>query len=246
MRTSTNTIMATAAFATAALARTDLVGCTTTDMSSPAGASVAWYVPGTGELCDPLDCGGGRAPPKTTVPGCPLYSGTETYSPSYLAGYQASATSAPSTTAAASTGAESNESSSDDEASSTSSFDWSALETDTAESTWDLYTTLASVTGPIPASSTPANSEVSSSAAEVTESPSVAATESSTLVAQTTAAGTASNGTISGGRPGNNGTVSNTTGSATPSVPVSEGGAAGTAKAWAGLVLGLAALVIAL
>lgn len=67
------------------LARTDLTGCTSTSISSPAGASIAWYVPETGEVCDFLDCGGGRAPPKTTVPGCPLYSGTASYSPSYLA-----------------------------------------------------------------------------------------------------------------------------------------------------------------
>lgn len=67
------------------LARTDLTGCTSTSVSSPAGASIAWYVPETGEVCDLLDCGGGRAPPKTTVPGCPLYSGTASYSPSYLA-----------------------------------------------------------------------------------------------------------------------------------------------------------------
>lgn len=67
------------------LARTDLTGCTSTSASSPAGASIAWYVPETGEVCDLLDCGGGRAPPKTTVPGCPLYSGTASYSPLYLA-----------------------------------------------------------------------------------------------------------------------------------------------------------------
>ncbi|KAG9513970.1 hypothetical protein KCU93_g9906, partial [Aureobasidium melanogenum] len=73
-------------------ARTDLTGCTRTDVSSPAGASYAWIVPDTGELCDFLDCGGGRAPPKTTVPGCLLYVGTETYKPSFLAGFSASVT----------------------------------------------------------------------------------------------------------------------------------------------------------
>lgn len=73
-------------------ARTDLTGCTRTDVSSPAGASYAWIVPETGELCDPLDCGGDRAPPKTTVPGCALYVGTETYKPSFLAGFSASMT----------------------------------------------------------------------------------------------------------------------------------------------------------
>ncbi|KAL2027791.1 hypothetical protein VTO58DRAFT_110479 [Aureobasidium pullulans] len=80
-------------------AKTDLDGCTRTDISSPAGASYAWIVPGTGELCDPLDCGGGRAPPKTTVPGCAAYVGTETYSPSYLAGFTAPATAAASASA---------------------------------------------------------------------------------------------------------------------------------------------------
>jgi hypothetical protein len=67
------------------------------------------YVPGTGELCDFLDCGGGTAPPKTTVPGCLLYSGTATYSPSYLAGYgpngQSPATSSSAAASTASTGA---------------------------------------------------------------------------------------------------------------------------------------------
>jgi len=37
---------------------------------------VQYYDPNTGELCNYLDCGGGRAPPKTDVPGCPLYKGT--------------------------------------------------------------------------------------------------------------------------------------------------------------------------
>ncbi|KAK5662227.1 hypothetical protein OQA88_8132 [Cercophora sp. LCS_1] len=47
---------------------------------------VRYYDPETGELCGGLDCGGGRAPPKTDVPGCPLYSGTSTRatSASYL------------------------------------------------------------------------------------------------------------------------------------------------------------------
>ncbi|KAL3954936.1 hypothetical protein ACCO45_010499 [Purpureocillium lilacinum] len=34
--------------------------------------------PQHGEICDPLDCGGGRAPPKKDVPGCAAYTGTET------------------------------------------------------------------------------------------------------------------------------------------------------------------------
>ncbi|KIE03759.1 hypothetical protein MAJ_00290, partial [Metarhizium majus ARSEF 297] len=75
--------------ASLAFARTDLVGCTYFDTVSayPGGQSFAtriWYVPGSGELCEFLDCGGGRAPPKTTVPGCAAYEGTETYSPSFI------------------------------------------------------------------------------------------------------------------------------------------------------------------
>lgn len=243
MRSSTNTILAAATFATLALARTDLEGCTRTDVSSPAGASYAWYVPGTGEICEFLDCGGGRAPPKTTVPGCAAYVGTETYSPSYLAGYQASATAAPTTTA-------------DAEESTSSSFDWSALETDTAISSWDMYTTSVSGDGLVTDLPSPSEAEPTSSITSIVDSSPVTTItdassdlpESSTLVAQTTAAGNApNNGTVSTGRPANNGTVSN--GTASPTVPVSDSGAAGSAQAWigsAGLMMGLAGLVAVL
>lgn len=95
-----------------ALARTDLTGCTYYDsVVAPSHqapyATRIWYVPDTGELCDFLDCGGGRAPPKTTVPGCPLYDGTATYSPSFIdpktlgrAGAPATATTTTTTAAA--------------------------------------------------------------------------------------------------------------------------------------------------
>lgn len=78
-----------ALFGTAALAKTDLAGCTYIDGvftpdHGPAWATRTWYVPDTGEICAFLDCGGGRAPPKTTVPGCGSYEGTETYSPLFL------------------------------------------------------------------------------------------------------------------------------------------------------------------
>ncbi|GAB0137635.1 hypothetical protein EsDP_00005892 [Epichloe bromicola] len=70
-------------------ARTNLQGCTYYDSvikpsQQAAYATRLWYVPDSGEVCKLLDCGGGRAPPKTTVPGCPLYEGTETYSPSFI------------------------------------------------------------------------------------------------------------------------------------------------------------------
>ncbi|KAK3303174.1 uncharacterized protein B0T15DRAFT_265593 [Chaetomium strumarium] len=75
--------------AATATAKTDLGGCTSTKLSLPT-PGVIWYDPETGEICEILDCGGGRAPPKTTVPGCPLYKGTETVTPSFWAGFTAS------------------------------------------------------------------------------------------------------------------------------------------------------------
>ncbi|GKT44889.1 uncharacterized protein ColSpa_05070 [Colletotrichum spaethianum] len=83
-------IASVAVLATAVLAKTDLAGCVSSDtivtptQGGTPYATRVWYVPDTGEICAALDCGGGRAPPKTTVPGCGSYEGTETYSPSFL------------------------------------------------------------------------------------------------------------------------------------------------------------------
>ena len=109
-------LLTSASLASLALAKTDLEGCTSSTVIKYGGASVLYYVPGTGEICDFLDCGGGRAPPKTTVPGCAAYEGTATYSPSYLPGYggMAANTGMSSAAAASSTAAsESSESSVD-------------------------------------------------------------------------------------------------------------------------------------
>jgi hypothetical protein len=81
-----------ALLATTALAKTDLGGCTyITSVVTVSGRpdigtyqTRVWYDPDTREICELLDCGGGRAPPKTDVPGCGLYEGTETYSPRFL------------------------------------------------------------------------------------------------------------------------------------------------------------------
>ncbi|EAQ84768.1 hypothetical protein CHGG_08782 [Chaetomium globosum CBS 148.51] len=73
-------------------ARTDYAGCVSTEL--PAAHTTIWYVPGTGELCEPVDCGGGRAPPKT-VPGCPAYKGTETVTPKFWDGFEGAAKATP-------------------------------------------------------------------------------------------------------------------------------------------------------
>ena len=75
----------------AAVAKTDLDGCTTIEgtytptWSGPdPWRTRFYYAPDTFEECSFLDCGGGRAPPKKTVPGCGEYTGTATYSPMYI------------------------------------------------------------------------------------------------------------------------------------------------------------------
>lgn len=82
-----STYLATLALAALVSAKTNLEGCTSSETIKYGGASLVYYVPDTGEICSFLDCGGGRAPPKTTVPGCPQYAGTATYTPEFLSGY---------------------------------------------------------------------------------------------------------------------------------------------------------------
>ncbi|EAW12171.1 putative cell surface protein [Aspergillus clavatus NRRL 1] len=88
--------------ATSAYARTDLAGCVSSQTRNQWNeASMIWYVPETGEICDIPDCGGGRAPPKHDNPACPgQYTGTATYEPSYLPGYGPGAVASTSTLAA--------------------------------------------------------------------------------------------------------------------------------------------------
>ncbi|KAF2457210.1 hypothetical protein BDY21DRAFT_345216 [Lineolata rhizophorae] len=71
-----------------ALAKTDIAGCVSSStVNAFAEPSLIWFLPDTGEVCELLDCGGGRAPPKTTVPGCAAYEGTATYEPTFLPGW---------------------------------------------------------------------------------------------------------------------------------------------------------------
>ncbi|KAF4955913.1 hypothetical protein FSARC_11728 [Fusarium sarcochroum] len=73
-------------------AKTDIEGCTSftstvTVRPEPGYGNtyntVIWYVSDTLEICKGVDCGGGRAPPRS-VPGCPIYKGTETVTPEFL------------------------------------------------------------------------------------------------------------------------------------------------------------------
>ncbi|KAM3524866.1 hypothetical protein NHJ13051_004280 [Beauveria bassiana] len=170
--------------ASSALARTDLAGCTYTDLvvkptQMAAYASRLWYVPDTGEVCEFLDCGGGRAPPKSTVPGCPLYTGTETYAPSYInpktlgngaieAGSSVAAATTPVLATSSETAAESAS------ASASASESASASATATASATTDASITILTGTN----TRTPSKSAESSSA-QVTSAASTAGASSS-------------------------------------------------------------------
>ncbi|KAF7594836.1 hypothetical protein BBP40_008166 [Aspergillus hancockii] len=104
MKTITLSLLLTTTLTTLANARTNLAGCVSSATVNQWGhASMIWYLPDTREICDFPDCGGGRAPPKTTQPGCPLYTGTETLTPSYLPGWGPNGKIAPSTAAATAT-----------------------------------------------------------------------------------------------------------------------------------------------
>ncbi|KAJ5296098.1 hypothetical protein PENANT_c021G05161 [Penicillium antarcticum] len=81
-----------------ATARTDLEGCVSSEIVVDYYASYLWYVPDTGEICSFLDCGGGRAPPKTDKPGCGGYHGTATVTPDYIEGWGPNGKQAASTT----------------------------------------------------------------------------------------------------------------------------------------------------
>ncbi|PKY07023.1 hypothetical protein P168DRAFT_287532 [Aspergillus campestris IBT 28561] len=82
------TLLTTLSLLTSSQARTDLEGCTSTATRNQWNeASVLWYVPGTGEICDFPDCGGGRAPPKYDNPACPGYTGSASYEPTFLPGF---------------------------------------------------------------------------------------------------------------------------------------------------------------
>ncbi|KAF5689441.1 siderophore biosynthesis [Fusarium circinatum] len=67
-------------------------GCSTHSYTTCQDKIVHWFDPDDGMICDPLDCGGGRAPPKTGVPGCAGYTGTETIRASYLSCWKPSTT----------------------------------------------------------------------------------------------------------------------------------------------------------
>ncbi|KAI8723133.1 hypothetical protein NCS52_00168400 [Fusarium sp. LHS14.1] len=76
------------------------IGCNTHSFTTCDDGIVHWYDPEDGQICDPLDCGGGRAPPKKN-PGCDGYTGTEVRTISYLSCWKDFATFAESFTSAA-------------------------------------------------------------------------------------------------------------------------------------------------
>ncbi|KFA50011.1 hypothetical protein S40293_05948 [Stachybotrys chartarum IBT 40293] len=63
-----------------ALAMPALAACENYSYSTCEDNIVHWYDPNTGDICNPLPCGGECAGlARTDIPGCPAYSGTEVY-----------------------------------------------------------------------------------------------------------------------------------------------------------------------
>lgn len=65
------------------VAKTDLTGCAQTTSGSK---TMVWYDPCSGEICAVPLCEVNSSP-VTNDPACPQYSGSSTYSPSFLSGY---------------------------------------------------------------------------------------------------------------------------------------------------------------
>jgi hypothetical protein len=73
------------------ITKTAFADCVTHTYTTCADGIVHYYDPNTGEVCDPIDCGGVQGPIKTDVPGCPQYSGTAVLTTSYLSCWTPSA-----------------------------------------------------------------------------------------------------------------------------------------------------------
>ncbi|EED19426.1 siderophore biosynthesis enzyme, putative [Talaromyces stipitatus ATCC 10500] len=149
--------------------------CATISFTHCADNIVHWYNPNTGEICDPLDCGGGRAPPKTDVPGCPLYKGTETRatSASYLPCWTP-LNAAPATVAVAAT---------------TST---SVAEAATSATAPLLASSATSTGAPVPESSTTTTTTAAVSSAGTTTVPTTITSAATTSIPSTTAASSVS------------------------------------------------------
>lgn len=128
-----------ALLASSAFAKTDLEGCTSftskvTVRPEPGYGNtydtVIWYVSDTLEICAGVDCGGGRAPPKS-VPGCPLYEGTETVTPKFLDEDPMKATEAPESSIATATAPETSAEAVETETTSVASATETETETET-------------------------------------------------------------------------------------------------------------------
>ncbi|KAH6692743.1 putative siderophore biosynthesis enzyme [Plectosphaerella plurivora] len=165
------------ALAATALAKTDLAGCTSFTTTTAFGDSapfqtIMWYVPDNLEICSFLDCGGGRAPPKTDTPGCPQYTGTEPVAVAFLATDPAAPPPAPSTSAPTPTESERGGTSSprptgppEEEGASTTAAAGSETVNDTAATQSTSRTGLIVAPSPTPSPSTAASASASESAA---------------------------------------------------------------------------------
>ncbi|RFU33257.1 hypothetical protein B7463_g3040, partial [Scytalidium lignicola] len=201
--------------------------CGIHSFTSCADGIVHWFDPLTGEICDPLDCGGGRAPPKTDVPGCPLYKGTATLatSASYLSCWTPTAAAASSTLATTiSVAAPTTTSAVAIETSTTSSSTLSSIETSAS---------IQTITSSTPSITQPATLSTQSTIAP-----------GSGVISSVTASITPSAGLSSAAHPSTNGTLSTGASGAPPLATPNAGSFLdGSLVAVAGAAMGVMALV---
>ncbi|KAJ5298813.1 uncharacterized protein N7443_006933 [Penicillium atrosanguineum] len=172
------------------LATTVLGGCETISYTTCADNIVHWYNPTNGEVCDPLDCGGGRAPVKYDVPCCAAYRGTEpcVSTTSTLSCWKPSSVLASST--AASTSAEATEATVTETAIiSTSTGAAKTSESDPGSSTAPMTTTAPTTSNAATTSKSEESSSGSVASSESASPSDSAATSSSAAPVSTNIAG---------------------------------------------------------
>ncbi|KAJ5381376.1 uncharacterized protein N7496_003804 [Penicillium cataractarum] len=160
------------------------VGCSTHSFTTCEDKIVHWYDPDTGEVCDPLDCGGGRAPLKTDEPGCPGYTGTKVRTTSYLSCFTPSSALATATTSKSAA------------AESTTASDSTSKETSVASSTTAGSATGTGASGSGTTPATTAAATLSSSAQSSAAANGTASSSGSAAPTATTNAGDALTGSL--------------------------------------------------
>ncbi|KAK4163731.1 hypothetical protein QBC43DRAFT_319111 [Cladorrhinum sp. PSN259] len=159
-------------------------GCQFHTFGTCADGIVHWYDPDDGQICDPFDCGGGRAPPRTDVPGCPQYKGTaiRQTAPSYMPCFQTPglSTSTTSVTVPAPSPTTTPPAATDSPADTTSTSSTLLILSTTLTTDGSIITQTITQTGPAPSTTKPATLPDGQGAGSGSGSQSTSSTSTST------------------------------------------------------------------